>query len=198
MISEARIGREAINYICGIFAGRFVDDGNGSGRILIDRPDTDAVQLFTKENVEGGVFTYGFTDVTQRYNDITIAFTNPDLSWKEDRRRLFNQPAIDDFGRIPYNFIAYGCITENEAHRRGRYVLITGLTETQTVTFKTSRHGNYLQPYDIILIADDAIYSSPPPIDNLSGYFLQATGARLSDPRGRRRRAAARQQLRTG
>lgn len=173
VISDPRVGREAIDYICGIFAGRFVDDGNGFARILIDRSDKPATQLFTKENIAGGAFTYSWTDVPTRYNDLTVVFTNPDKSWTEDRRRLFSQPAIDQFGRIPYNFIAYGCITEGEAYRRGRYVLSTAQTETQIVTFKTARNGNYVQPYDIILIADDAIYGMPPSAENLNGYFLQ-------------------------
>jgi hypothetical protein len=177
VISDPRVGREAIDYICGIFAGRFVDDGNGFARILIDRSDKPAVQLFTKENISGGAFTYGYTDVTTRYNDLTIVFINPNNSWTEDRRRLYSQPAIDEFGRIPYNFIAYGCISELEAYRRGRYVLITGQTETETVTFKTARNGAYIQPYDIILVADDAIFGKPPSSENLSGYFLETNGS---------------------
>lgn len=175
LISDPRVGREALDYVCGIFSGRLVDDGNGSGRILIDSSDTNAVQLFTKENVEDGVFRYSFTDVPTRYNDLTIIFTNPNLGWVEDRRRLFDQSKIDTYGRIPFNFVAFGCISEAEAYRRGRYVLITSQTETTTIQFNTARQGCYLQPYNIILVADDAIYGTPPPLEEITGYMLETT-----------------------
>ena len=176
LIAEPRIGKEAIDYVCGIFSGRFVDDGNGYARILIDRSDTPAVQLFTKENVELGAFNYSFSDPTTRYNDLTIAFTNPDLDWQTDRRRLYWQTAMDDFGRVPYQFVAVGCTHVYEAYLRGRYVIVTSQTETLIVQFKTSRNGLNLNPYDIVLIADELIYGKPPNAEDLSGYFIQTTG----------------------
>jgi predicted phage tail protein len=159
-LTDPQGGREAVDFICGIFGGRFFDDGNGFATIKLDR-DGEAVAIFTPENVVEGVFTYSFTDITSRYNDITATFINPDLNWNEDRRRVFEQEHIDQYGRIPLNFVAVGCTDPDEAIARARYKLITGTREFTIVNFKTNRMGLYLSPYDIILIGDDEAGGGP-------------------------------------
>ena len=168
VIAEPRPGREAIDFICGIFAGRFFDDGNGSAVIRIDK-DGDATNVFTPENVEEGLFTYSFTEISTRHNDLTVTFINPDLNWQEDRRRVPDQNHIDKYGRIPHNFVAVGCTDAKEAITRARYKLITALTETMVVNFKTNRQGLYMSPYDIILVGDDEMGAG------LHGRVLEVT-----------------------
>lgn len=178
LIDTPRGGREAVQYVCGTFGGRFFDDGNGNAVIRIDR-DTPYVHIYTPENVAEGIFTYSWTDLASRYNDITVTFINPDLNWQEDRRRVYDQSVIDDSGRVPLNFIAVGCTNAAEAYARGRYKLITGLTETRIVNFRTNRSGLYLEPYDIILIADEEMD------EGLSGRVKAVEGSRgirLRDP----------------
>ncbi|MBD9544244.1 hypothetical protein IB276_32895 [Ensifer sp. ENS04] len=153
LIADPRGGRDALNYVCGIFAGRFFDDGNGTGVIKVDK-DSGASVVFSPENVVDGLFTYSFTEISTRHNDITVAFTNPELQWQEDRRRVFDQDHIDQYGRIPHNFIAVGCTSAEEAIVRARYHLITGIKETMMVNFKTNRMGLYLSPYDVVLLSD--------------------------------------------
>lgn len=154
IIADSRLGKEAVNYLCGLFGGRFVDDGNGYARILLDR-STDAVYLFAAENVVDGVFTYSMTEIASRFNDVTVTFINPDLNWQEDRVRVYDTDSIAKYGRIPTDFIAVGCTSREEAIRRGRLHMITALTEKTMVNFKTNRAGLYLEPYDIILISDE-------------------------------------------
>ena len=178
LLDTPRNCREAIDFICGIFGGRFFDDGNGSANIRIDR-STTAAGIFTKENVLEGVFTYSFTDTTTRYNDITVTFKNPDLQYKEDRVRVFDQDHINKYSRIPLNFIAVGCNSRREAVTRGRYKLATGIGETAIVNFKTNRMGLYYVPYDIILISDEDMNGG------LSGRVKEVTGPKtitLRDP----------------
>ncbi|WP_375263914.1 phage tail protein, partial [Palleronia sp.] len=153
VIDTPRDGREAINYVFGLFGGRFFDDGNGTGVIRLDQ-DSAAVAVFSPENVEGGVFTYAQTPLASRHNDITVTFINPALNWQEDRRRVFDQDNIDTYGRNATSMVAVGCTSVEEAIRRGRYRLVTGLTEKTTVGFTTNRMGAFLQPYDVILVAD--------------------------------------------
>lgn len=178
LISDPRGGRDTINYICGIFAGRFFDDGNGQGVIRIDR-DANPTVAFTPENVIEGLFTYSFTDTSTRHNDLTVTYTNENLGWQDDRRRVYDQAHINQYGRIPFNFEAIACTDEEEAIRRARYHLITGTTETMMVNFKTNRMGLYLTPYDVITVADEDMEAG------LSGRVKSVTGKRkinLRDP----------------
>lgn len=154
LIQEPKSCREMIDFICGMAGAKFIDDGNGYATILIDAV-TDPVMLFTPENVVDGLFTYSMTEVTSRYNDIIVSFTNPTLNWAQDRRRITDAAHQAIYGKIPYNFEAIGCISAEEAIRRARLQLITATTETIMVTFKTNRRGLYLAPYEVILVADD-------------------------------------------
>lgn len=156
LIQEPQSAREMAVYIFGIFGGRFFDDGNGYARLRIDN-DSPAVHLFAKENVKEGVFRYSYTETEGRKNDYTVAFKNPALHYKEDRRRVRSQPSIDAYGRVPDDFIAVGCNNADEAIFRAAVKLITDQTEVETVTFETAREGLYLEPYDVILVSDDAM-----------------------------------------
>lgn len=155
LIQDPRSIQDSVDYICGLAGGRYVDLGNGYATILFDADDQPAVLLFTPENVDGGIFTYSFTDITTRKNDITVSFINPQLNWREDRRRISDDEATSRFGRIPEEFIAVGCINETEAIKRARLRLITAQTEKTIVSFKTNRQGFYASPFDVILIADE-------------------------------------------
>ncbi len=156
LIQEPQTARELATYIFGIFGGRFFDDGNGYARLRIDN-DTNAVHLFAKENVKDGVFKYSYTEIESRKNDYTVSFKNPELFYREDRRRVFNQPLIDTYGRSPEEFVAVGCNNADEAIYRATVKLLSDQTEYETVTFETAREGLYLELYDIILVSDDTM-----------------------------------------
>lgn len=152
LISEKGSTRERIDYMCGAYGARYFDDGNGYASIAIDT-DSPPVALFTKENIVGD-FIYSQTDISQRANDVTVTFTNPNLSWNQDTRRVVSNDHIGYYGRVRDDFVAVGCIDVHEAIRRARYRLLTATTETETVVFKTNRQGLNLKMYSTILIAD--------------------------------------------
>lgn len=159
VLADPRQGIEQLRYMAGAFNAALWDDFNGEIRLKVDKPE-DPVALFTPENIVGGTFTYSFSDLSTRYNDLTVSFINPDLDWNEDRRRVFNQDHINKYGRIPLNFVAVGCIYEAEAIRRATYKMETSIGETMSVSFKLNRRGMFLRPFDVILVGDpDMLYS---------------------------------------
>jgi predicted phage tail protein len=153
-ISEPRSINELINYIVGLAGGRYVDRGDGYSTVIWDADDQIALALFTPENVVDGNFTYSFTDITERKNDFKVSFKNPQLNYREDRVRVWDQNGIDVNGRNAEEFVAVGCRDPEEAVRRGRLRLATSLTEKTIVNFKTTRLGRYLVPFGIILVGD--------------------------------------------
>lgn len=152
-VSDARSGKELATYLAGVFNAVFYDDLDGGARLIIDKDDP-ATHLITKTDIIGE-FSYSYTDVSSRYNDITVTFINPELNWQEDRRRVYDQDDIDKNGRVPLDFVAVGCIDPDEAVRRGRYKLLTALTENQSLTITRNRMAEYMQPFEIALIADE-------------------------------------------
>jgi predicted phage tail protein len=153
LISEPASAIETARYIAGTFNATLFDDGNGTIILRADM-NQDATHLFSLENVTEEGFSYSFTDINSRYNDITVSFLNPDLNYAEDRRRVFDQDHIDEFGRVSMDFIAVGCTNPVEAVARANYKLLTGITEKQLVTFNTNRLGGVVEPFEVILVGD--------------------------------------------
>lgn len=161
VLIEPRPAMEMLQYVAGSFNGLIWDDLQGQIHLRVDKDDP-AVQLFTPENVVdsggGNTFSYTFTDSSVRANDVSVTFTNPDLDWAEDRRRIPNVTTSEDdiakYGRIPMDFIAVGCTNASEAIAKAQVRLLSALTETTMVTFTTSRQGALLNLYDVILVSD--------------------------------------------
>jgi predicted phage tail protein len=153
-IREPRAIYEHIDYICGLAGGKFIDYDNGYCTIIFSSDTQPVSAVFSRENVEAGLFTYAFTDVTTVKNDLTVAFINPELGWKEDRRRVFDQTHITTYGRRPDDFTAVGCTSATEAIKRARLRLVSSLTEKAVISFKTGRQGQYIQPFDLIVVCD--------------------------------------------
>jgi predicted phage tail protein len=153
-ITDPQSGQDFARYVAGTFNALFYDNLDGTARLIVDKDDA-AVHLITPENTLADPgFQYSYTDSLQRFNDYSVAFTNPDLIYNTDYRRVFDQPDIDLNGSIPDNFVAVGCTNAHESIRRAKYKLISNLTEKEMVTFRMTRLGAYVREWDVALICD--------------------------------------------
>lgn len=172
LITESQSGPDMLNQIASTFNAILYEDAMGLLRLSVQDNEKAAVQIYNPTNVTAEGFTYSFTDPSSRYNDFTVTFLNPKLNWEEDRRRVitpYGDENIDTFGRIPYDFNAIGCIKESEALRKARFMLISSLKETMTVSFTTNRSAMNVNLFDTILIADpDMGYSQTGRIKSIS------------------------------
>lgn len=172
LITESQSGPDMLNQIASTFNAIVYEDSSGLVRLYHEDNEKSAVQIYNPTNITSEGFTYTFTDPSSRYNDFTVTFVNPKLNWEEDRRRVttpYGEENIESFGRIPYDFNAIGCTKESEALRKARFMLITSLKETMTVTFSTNRSAMNVNLFDTILIADpDMGYSQTGRIKSIS------------------------------
>lgn len=171
-LTEAMNGREFARYVAGTFNATIFDDDNGNVLLRVDKAETPVV-MFTPENVHGGQFEYSYTDTSVRYNDITVLFRNKELKYEEDRRRVYRQSDIDANGRIPLDFLAVGCTDAQEAMRRGFYKMLTAITETEFVSFKTNRIAATMDVWEMIYVSDPTMqYAMPGRIKSCSGNVI--------------------------
>lgn len=157
IITDSQPGPQMLNYIAGTFNAMLYEDSSGCVRLAYEDNEKQAVHIFNPTNILEGGFTYNFTDPSTRYNDYTVSFVNPDLDWNTDRRRVitpYGDESIEEWGRIPYDYNAIGCIKESEAIRKTRFKLITSIKETMTVSFSTNRSMMGVNLFDTILICD--------------------------------------------
>ena len=150
--TDARTGSEAYQFVASTVNSIIFEDLNGEMRLKADKEEP-AVMLFTHENIFED-FEYSHTDTTTRINDVTVVYKDPDLLYKDNRVRVFDQDQINKYGRIPNEVGAPDCTSRQEALRRGYHRLLSSTQETRMVVFKTNRVAGHLQLFQTILIAD--------------------------------------------
>lgn len=158
LIESGASVHELVNYLAGAVGAYCWDDGDGTWRMKVEKPE-NPVMLFTKESITGE-FVYSHTDIDTRYNSITCIYRDKDARYRESRVRVYDQAHIDQFGLNHTTLVMVGCDNRQEAIRRGWLRLRTNLKETRSVVFSTNRLGGLLQPLDVIAIADSDLMSS--------------------------------------
>jgi predicted phage tail protein len=151
-MSDPVKAEDFIRNLAGAVGGLAWDQGDGEWRMKVDKPEA-ATDIFTLDNIVGE-FSYTHTDVDTRYNDITMAFRNKEMDYREDRVRLFKNEHITKFGRKPTTMVAVGCTGRQEAMRRTKLRLETTTGEAVAVQFTTNRRGRNLDMLSTILVAD--------------------------------------------
>lgn len=158
-IAENQTAWDYLQNIAGSFDAVLFDDGEGVVRLKVDKW-VDPRVLFTPETINAEGFNYSYTDLTTRYNQITVSFTNPERGWEQSRRKypddtaILSSPYYLDNGLVPFDMVAVGCTNESEAIRRAQARILTSNNETTIVNFTTTRLGVVLDPLEIIYLSD--------------------------------------------
>lgn len=178
-VAENQTAWDYLQNIAGSFDGVIFDDGEGNVRLKVDRW-TDPRVLFTPETINPEGFSYSFTDLTTRYNQITVSFNNKDRGWEQSRRKiptdtqLPTDPYYLENGLVPFDMVAVGCITESEALRRAKARILTSNNETTIVSFTTTRLGLVLDPLEIVYISDPMMgWGVTGRVESISGNVIQ-------------------------
>tara|TARA_B100001094_G_scaffold124976_1_gene120895 strand:+ start:13258 stop:19065 length:5808 start_codon:yes stop_codon:yes gene_type:complete len=125
-------------------------------RPVIDEK-TEPVYNFSRSNVIDGSFNYETTGARTRINQMVIEWSNPEAEYKlepiivEDREDQIRTGTIKS-----ERAIAYGCTSEGQAIRYGRWKLWTALNQTEIINFSSAVNASFLSPGDVINIQDEA------------------------------------------
>ena len=116
---------------------------------------SDPVYNFTKGNVIDGKFGYESTGTKTRSNQIIVTWNDPKSNYEpvplivEDREAIVRDKRI-----ITEEVVAFGCTSEAQAIRYGRWKLWTAQKQTEVVSFKSALNSLYIKPGDIINVQD--------------------------------------------
>jgi len=153
---------EVLNSIAATFRGMLYYH-QGTIVPVQDSPG-NAVRLFTPSNVIQEVddagnltsppFTYEGTGRKTRKTVCLVSWNDPNDLYKAKVEYVEDKSAIEKFGHRELEIRAFGCTSQAQAQRIGRWNLVTNLTETETVSFKVSAEGFFILPGEIIEIGD--------------------------------------------
>ena len=113
------------------------------------------IYTFTKGNVVGGVFAYQSSSRRNRSNQIRVTWNNPDTLYEQDVEIVEDTENIISTGRInPKEVVAFGCTSQGQAKRFGKWHLLSEKLEKEVVSFETGLNAAFLLPGDVIEVQD--------------------------------------------
>ena len=113
------------------------------------------IYSFSKANVIGGLFKYTSSKEQYRSNQIRVTWNDPEAMYKKAVEIVEDTNNILETGRIvSKDVVAFGCTSRGQAHRFGKWTILTELLETEGVSFNTSINAGFLKPGDVVLIQD--------------------------------------------
>ena len=153
-IQNGEVSIELLNKVAGAMNAKLLWIG-GQVTVLQDRP-TDFSHIFDKSNVIDGVFSYQGTSLQTRATVANVTWNDPTVHYQQRVVSVEASPAdIAKYGLTTVNLAKFGCTSQSEAIRYGRWYLDTVLNQTETVTFRTGVYGLNVLPHEVIKVYDE-------------------------------------------
>ena len=128
--------------------------GTGTLQLLQDKP-TDAAYLLGPSNVVDGVFEYQGTSQKARHTVAVVAWQSYDTRGDVEYEYVEDHDAVAKYGIIKKDIKAIGCYSQGQAHRIGKWTLLSEQALTETCSFAVAiESGIILRPGTVIDIAD--------------------------------------------
>lgn len=150
---------------------------NGSSISLIqDRPRTSR-KIINNSNVINGSFTYSSTELTTRNTAVNVTFNDPDDRYLPKTITQEDTTAINTYGYVVKDLMAYGCTRESQARREALYAIYTEQNQTDLVSFGMGLNIVDIGIGDVVTIMDNDIAADVN--EYLSGRVISVTGAEI-------------------
>ncbi|MFP3549759.1 phage tail protein [Paraburkholderia sp. SIMBA_049] len=142
-----------LQQIAAIFNGMIFWSG-GMLTVSADMP-ADPVMEYNASNVLDGVFTYTGTPLNQRHTVALVTWNNPSNKYQQEIEYVEDRDAINQWGMRELAVTALGCTSRGQAHRVGRWLLLTEQILSETIGFKTGISAAFARPGDVFITADE-------------------------------------------
>lgn len=128
--------------------------GSGSLVLLQDKP-TDAQYLLGPSNVVDGRFSYSGSSQKTRHTVAVVAWQSYDTRGDIEYEYVEDHAAVAKYGIIKKEIKAIGCYSQGQAHRLGKWTLLSEQNLTETCEFAVAiESGIILRPGMVVDIAD--------------------------------------------
>ena len=128
--------------------------GSGSLVLLQDKP-TDAQYLLGPTNVVDGIFSYSGSSQKSRHTVAVVAWQSYDTRGDTEYEYVEDHDAVAKYGIIKKDIKAIGCYSQGQAHRIGKWTLLSEQNLTETCEFAVAiDSGIILRPGMVIDVAD--------------------------------------------
>jgi len=128
--------------------------GAGTLQLLQDKP-SDPQYLLSPSNVVDGLFQYQGTSQKARHTVAVVAWQSYDTRGDIEYEYVEDHDAVAKYGIIKKDIKAIGCYSQGQAHRIGKWTLLSEQNLTETIQFSVAiDSGIILRPGMVVDIAD--------------------------------------------
>lgn len=152
LIKERQEAFNVIQDMASIFRGMIY--WNGQHLTAMQEAPSFPVAHFNNSNVINGEFNYSGTSLKARHTAVLVKYLDPDSNFEERVEFVEDRDAVLRYGYREKEVVGLGCTSRSQAHRIGRWLLLSEKAETDAVSFSTGLEGVACVPGSIITIAD--------------------------------------------
>ncbi|WP_241610125.1 host specificity protein J [Rosenbergiella epipactidis] len=127
--------------------------GNSQVIVNADVPVDDLEWTYTAANVVDGMFSYAGGSYKNRNTSCQVSYSDPANHYSDTIEAVYDSDLVERYGVQQMSLTAIGCTSQSEAHRRGRWALLSN-SKDATVSFSVGLDGHIPLPTSIIGIAD--------------------------------------------
>lgn len=143
---------QVLNDLAAVFRGITLW-GNDQIYVQADVPQDDVDWVYNASNVIDGLFTYAGGSYKNRYSSCLVSWSDPQNHYSDTVEGVYDSALVERYDVRQTSLTAIGCTSQSEAHRRGRWVLLSNAKDG-TVSFGVGLDGYILLPAEIIGVAD--------------------------------------------
>jgi predicted phage tail protein len=141
-----------LQHFAAIFNGIIFWSG-GALTFSADMP-ADPVDEFGPAKIIDGAFSYVGSPLNQRHTTALVTWNDPAQKYAQVIEYVEDAEAIAQWGIRELQIQAFGCTSRGQAHRIGRWALLTERYLSESVTFKTGINAALVRPGDVFLTTD--------------------------------------------
>ena len=143
---------QVLNDLAAVFRG-ITFWGNDQIYVQADVPQDDVDWVYNVSNVIDGLFTYAGGSYKNRYSSCLVSWSDPQNHYSDTVEGVYDSALVERYDVRQTSLTAIGCTSQSEAHRRGRWVLLSNAKDG-TVSFGVGLDGYIPLPTEIIGVAD--------------------------------------------
>ncbi|MDU5837140.1 MAG: host specificity protein J [Pantoea sp.] len=127
--------------------------GNDQIYVKADVPQDDVDFVYHASNVIDGLFTYAGGSYKNRYTSCQVSWSDPQNHYSDTVEGVYDTDLVQRYGVNETQLTAIGCTTQSEAHRRGRWAILSNAKDG-TISFSVGLDGYIPLPAEVIGVAD--------------------------------------------
>lgn len=117
-------------------------------------PSNVVVEMDDNGNVTAPPFVYEGTARKARKTVALVSWNDRNDRYRGKIEYVEDRAGIERYGYRETDVRAFGCTSQGQAQRVGKWILLSDLYETETVSFKTGAEGFFVMPGEVVEIAD--------------------------------------------